>query len=113
MAAVEQGAALAVERGIDVEVVDLRCVQPLDYATLRSSLAKTGRLVVVHDAVKFLGISAEVAAWAAEDAYDLLAGPIVRVAAPFSPVPFAPELERQYFPAAEAILDALVRASRR
>lgn len=110
MARVEQAAALATERGISVEVVDLRSVQPLDHATLRTSLEKTGRLAVVHDAVKFLGISAEVAAWAAEDAYDLLKGPVVRLGAPFSPVPFAPELERQYFPSPEAILAGLLRA---
>lgn len=110
MARVEQAAALAAERGISVEVVDLRSVQPLDHATLRTSLEKTGRLAVVHDAVKFLGISAEVAAWAAEDAYDLLKGPVVRLGAPFSPVPFAPELERQYFPSSEAILAGLLRA---
>jgi pyruvate dehydrogenase E1 component beta subunit len=111
MARVDQAAARAAERGISAEVVDLRSAQPLDRATLRASLAKTGRLVVVHDAVKFLGISAEVAAWAAEEAYDLLRAPIVRVGAPFSPVPFAPELEDRYFPSADVIVDAIVRAT--
>ncbi len=109
MARAEQAADLAAERGISVELVDLRSVQPLDTSTLRTSLRKTGRLVVVHDAVKFLGISAEVAAWAAEEAYDLLKGPVVRLGAPFAPVPFAPELERRYFPSAEAILEGLLR----
>jgi len=109
MARAEQAAERAAERGVSVEVVDLRSVQPLDRATLRASLEKTGRLLVAHDAVKFLGISAEVAAWAAEEAYDLLKAPVVRLGAPFSPVPFAPELERRYFPGTEAILEGLLR----
>jgi len=111
MARAEQAASLAEKEGVSVELVDLRSVQPLDYHTLRESLAKTGRLVIAHDAVKFLGISAEIAAWAAEDAYDLLRGPVLRLAPPFSPVPFVPALEAQYFPSAQVILDGVIRAA--
>lgn len=106
----ERACEIAAESGLDVELIDLRTVQPLDYGTLRASLQKTGRLVVVHDAVKFLGVGAEVAAWAAEECFSSLRAPIQRVAAPLSPVPFAPELEEEYFPSAETILEACRRA---
>jgi pyruvate dehydrogenase E1 component beta subunit len=111
MARAERAADRAAERGVDVEVIDLRTAQPLDVTTLRRSVEKTGRLVIVHDAVKFLGISAEIAAWAAEEAHGLLRAPVIRVGAPFSPVPFAPELESRYFPSVDVIVDALLRVA--
>lgn len=103
-----EAAAIASKAGVSVEVIDLRSIQPLDLETLRTSLSKTGHLVVSHDAVTFLGVGAEVAAWAAEEAFDLLRGPVRRVASPLSPVPFAPHLEADYFPTAERIAAACV-----
>jgi pyruvate dehydrogenase E1 component beta subunit len=108
MVRAEAAAVAAAETGISVDLIDLRSLQPLDYETLHQSVARTGRMVIAHDAVKFLGISAEVAAWAAESAHDLLRAPIVRLGAPFMPVPFAPNLEKTYFPATDAIVRALV-----
>ena len=65
---------------------------------------KTHKLVIVHEAVKFAGSGAEIAAMVAEKAFDYLDGPILRVAAPFSPVPFAPSLETEFIPSEEKII---------
>jgi pyruvate/2-oxoglutarate/acetoin dehydrogenase E1 component len=86
------------EHGISAEVVDLRSLSPIDEETILSSLAKTGRLVVVHDAVRPFGGGAEIAAIAAGEGFDLLRAPVRRVTAPFAPVPFPPQLEDAYFP---------------
>jgi pyruvate/2-oxoglutarate/acetoin dehydrogenase E1 component len=93
-----------------VELIDLRSLWPLDPEIIRRSLRKTGRLVVAHHSVGFLGPGAEVAAWAADQCFELLKGPIRRVAPPRSPVPFAPALERDYFPTPERILGACLEA---
>ena len=106
MPAAEAAAELAAAQGLSVEVIDLRSLWPLDTEIIRGSLRKTGRLVVAHHSVGFLGPGAEVAAWAAEACFDLLRAPVRRVAPPRSPVPFAPALERDYFPDAERILAA-------
>ncbi len=103
----ERACELAAGEGIDVELIDLRWLWPLDWACVESSLRKTGRLVVVHDAVGFLGPGAELAARAAERV--ALAAPVVRVAPPRTPVPFAPSLEERYFPGAERIVAACRR----
>lgn len=85
--------------GIDVEVVDPRTLWPLDRETILASVKKTGRLVVVHEAVKRFGFGAEVAAMVAEsDAFDYLDAPVQRVAAAEVPVPFSKFLEDLYVP---------------
>jgi len=89
--------------GIDVEVIDPRTLQPLDTATIVESVRKTNRIVVVHEAVRFGGLGAEVAAQIQEEAFDHLDAPVARVAAPFSPVPFSPVLEANYLPSAKGI----------
>jgi pyruvate/2-oxoglutarate/acetoin dehydrogenase E1 component len=101
--AAEKACELAAEVGVEVELVDLRSLWPLDYEAVRSSLGKTGRLVVVHNSVGFLGPGAELAAWAAEEMFGELRAPVRRVAPPRSPVPFNPQLEKDYFPSAERI----------
>ena len=68
------------EQGISVEVVDLRTLSPMDMPTVLASVRKTHRLVVVHEAIKRGGIGGDIAATVAEEAFDSLAGPIVRVA---------------------------------
>ena len=100
---------LAAER-IDAEVVDLRTLSPLDIDTVVASVRSTNRVVVAHEAVRFGGFGAEVAAQIQEHAFDYLDGPVGRVAAPYSPVPFTPALERRYVPDAEKIA-AGVRAA--
>ena len=99
-AAAEQLAA----DGVDVEVIDPRTVQPLDTATLVESARRTNRVLVVHEAVTFGGIGAEIAAQIQDEAFDYLDAPVLRVGAPFSPVPFSPVLEKAYVPDASRIV---------
>ena len=89
--------------GIDLEVVDLRTLQPLDMATIAASVKKTGRAMVVHEAPKTGGIGGEIAARIAEDLFHCLDAPIVRVAPPHTPIPFSPVLEEAYLPNTETI----------
>jgi pyruvate dehydrogenase E1 component beta subunit len=84
--------------GIDVEVIDVRTVQPLDSQAILDSVRRTNRALVVHEAVTFGGIGAEIASQIQEEAFDYLDAPILRLGAPFSPVPFSPVLERAYIP---------------
>ena len=84
--------------GIQVEVVDLRTIQPWDRETVIASVAKTGRCVVVHEAVREFGIGAEVAAEVNETLFGKLQAPVKRLGAAFAPVPFAKVLEDIYAP---------------
>ncbi|MGB8860484.1 MAG: alpha-ketoacid dehydrogenase subunit beta [Ilumatobacteraceae bacterium] len=95
--------------GIEVEVIDPRTLQPLDTATIVESVRKTNRVIVVHEAVRFGGLGAEIAAQIQEEAFDYLDAPVGRIAAPFSPVPFSPVLEQAYLPSADDI-EAKIRA---
>ena len=92
------------EVGLNVEVIDARSVQPFDTATVVTSIKKTHRALIVHEAVKFGGIGGEITAQIQEEAFDYLDAPIMRVAAPFSPVPFSPALEKLYIPNAAGIV---------
>ena len=91
-------------RGVSVEVVDPRTLSPLDTDTIIASVRKTGRAVVAHEAVEFCGYGAEVAAQIAQHAFDDLDAPVLRVGAPFSPVPFNPTLEKAWLPGAAEIV---------
>ncbi len=93
--------------GIECEVVDLRTLQPLDTATIVASVKQTNHVVVVHEAVRFGGLGAEIAAQIQEEAFDYLDAPVMRVAAPFSPVPFSPALEQYYVPDALSIANGI------
>jgi pyruvate dehydrogenase E1 component beta subunit len=98
--------ALAQE-GIEAEVIDPRTLVPLDKEALIRSLAKTGRVVIVHEAHKRAGPGAEIAAVLAEEAVEYLDGPIVRVAAKNVPIPYSPVLEEEVLPGVEDILAAV------
>ena len=100
----EAAAEVLAQDGVSAEVVDLRTLSPLDEATVLASLARTGRLVVVHDAVGPYGGGAEIAALAAGPGFASLRAPVRRVTAPFAPVPFPPALERAYFPQVEDVV---------
>ena len=89
--------------GIDCEVIDLRTLQPLDTETVVESVRTTNRVVVVHEAVRFGGLGAEIAAQIQEAAFDYLDAPVSRIGAPYSPVPFSPALEKHYIPEAATI----------
>lgn len=95
------------DEGIDCEVIDLRTLQPLDIDTVIDSARKTNHVVVVHEAVRFGGLGAEIASQVQEQAFDYLDGPVARVGAPFTPVPFSPVLEAEYVPNGERIADGI------
>jgi pyruvate/2-oxoglutarate/acetoin dehydrogenase E1 component len=99
--------------GISVEVIDPRTVQPLDTETIVTSARKTNRIVVVHEAVTFGGLGAEISAQIQEAAFDYLDAPVMRVGAPFSPVPFSPILENAYVPDRATIADGCRRILKR
>jgi pyruvate dehydrogenase E1 component beta subunit len=99
--------------GISVEVLDPRTVQPLDTAAIAASVRRTNRVLVVHEAVTFGGLGAEIAAQIQDVAFDHLDAPVLRVGAPFAPVPFSPVLENAYVPDRAAIADGCRRLLRR
>jgi pyruvate dehydrogenase E1 component beta subunit len=100
-----EAAELAAAKGINVEVVDLRTLLPFDIETIMSSVKKTGRVVIVHEACKTCGFGAEIAAQVAERAFLHLKAPIVRVAG--FDVPFPYVLEEEYMPNANRVLNAI------
>ena len=108
LAAVDELAA----EGVSVEVIDPRTINPLDRETILRSVSRTTRLVVAHEAATIGGFGAEVAAVVAEEAIDRLAAPIVRVGAPFTPVPASPVLEDAYLVGRREIADAVRRVLR-
>lgn len=113
--ALEAATALAAE-GIDVEVVDLRTIRPMDRQTVIASVRKTSRLLCVYEGVKTLGVGAEVSAMVVEsEAFDYLDAPIVRLGGAETPIPYNPELEKAAVPQVPGIIAAardLVRGVR-
>lgn len=103
VAAAEELAA----EGIEAEVIDLRWLAPLDFGTVRESLARTGRLVVAHEANLTGGFGAEIAARAAEQCFDLLRGPVARVGLPDLPMPAAPALQEVVVPGTRQVVEAV------
>ena len=95
--ALDAAQALAQE-GIELEVVDLRTLQPLDREAIRETVQKTNKVIILHEDTKTAGIAGEVAAVINEDAFDGLDGPIVRIASQDTPVPFSPPLEEFFLP---------------
>jgi pyruvate dehydrogenase E1 component beta subunit len=104
LAAAERLAGL----GIDAEVVDVRCLVPLDMATIEASVRKTGRVLIVEEDHLTGGWGAEVAARIVDAAFSFLRAPIRRVAGPDTPIPCAPALERAWVPDTERITAAAV-----
>ena len=100
------------EEGISVEVIDPRTLSPLDEDTIIASVAKTNRLVIIHEEVKFAGSGAEIAAMVAEKCFDHLDAPIIRVAAPFTPVPFNLALEAAFIPSEADLIAAIKKVVR-
>ncbi|MGO9097336.1 MAG: alpha-ketoacid dehydrogenase subunit beta [Bryobacteraceae bacterium] len=103
---VAQEAAETLEReGVSAEIVDLRTVLPIDEETVLASVRKTSRAILLHEDTLTGGVGAELAARIAERAFDSLDAPIVRIAAPDTPVPFSPPLEDAFLPNAEKVLE--------
>ena len=100
------------QHGISVECIDLRTLNPIDYATILDSVAKTNRLVVIQEDHRTLGIGSEISAIVNEQAFDCLDAPILRVTAPDVPaIPFAAPLEKFYMPSVEKIMTAMERVA--
>ena len=93
--------------GVSVELIDIRSISPLDKEAILASVAKTGRLCIAHEAVKQGGFGGEIAAMVAEEGLDYLDAPIVRVGAPFCPIPFARTLEQTYKVTSDTIYNAV------
>jgi 2-oxoisovalerate dehydrogenase E1 component beta subunit len=99
-------AAEALEReGISIEVVDLRTLAPLDVETVVASVRKTSKVMVVHEDTRTGGLAGEIAALINEHVFEYLDGPIVRVTAPDTPVPYSPPLEEAFLPNAAKITE--------
>ena len=104
--ALEAAKALA-DDGIEAEVIDLRCIRPIDRETVLASVRKTSRLICVYEAVKTLGIGAEISAMVAEsDAFDYLDAPIIRLGGAECPIPYNPDLEKAAVPQVPDIIAA-------
>jgi len=95
------------EEGVSVEVIDLRTIVPWDVETVLASVRKTGKAIVVHEAIMTGGFGGEVASRIASDAFDHLDGPVRRVAAKDSFVPYAPSLEAFVLPSQEEVTEAI------
>jgi pyruvate dehydrogenase E1 component beta subunit len=92
--------------GISAEVIDPRTISPLDIETIANSVKKTSRMVVAHEAVEQGGIGAEIASRVQQETFYYLDSPILRVAAPFAPVPASPTLEKYFLPSKDRIVEA-------
>ena len=92
--------------GVEAEVIDLRTLAPLDSDTIVESVKKTNRCLVVHEDTKTGGIAGEIAAILCERAFGYLDGPLMRVTALDTPVPYAPTLEEYFLPNKEKVVHA-------
>ena len=104
-----EAAAAADADGVDIEVVDLRSLSPLDVETVAGSVRRTGRCVVAHEASTFLGLAAEISAAISEECFFELESPVVRVGGFHAPYPPS-RLENHYLPDLDRVLDAVDRA---
>ena len=101
-----EAADVLVKEGIDLEIVDLRTLIPLDKDTIFESVRKTSKAIMLHEDNKTGGIGAEIAALLAEECFDCLDGPILRVTAPDTPVPFSTPLEEFFLPKVSDVVSA-------
>jgi 2-oxoisovalerate dehydrogenase E1 component beta subunit len=103
-----EAAELLSQEDVDVEVVDLRTLRPLDTETIINSVKKTGKILIVHEDNLTGGVGAEIAAIVADQAFEYLDGPISRLCGPDIPtMPFAQSLEEAYLPNTDKVASAL------
>jgi 2-oxoisovalerate dehydrogenase E1 component beta subunit len=103
----DDAAAKLADDGVSVEVLDLRTLIPWDREAVLASVGRCSKVLVLHEDTKTGGFGAEIAATIAEEAFELLDAPVRRIAAPDSPVPFAPTLEKAYIPQVDDVATAL------
>jgi 2-oxoisovalerate dehydrogenase E1 component beta subunit len=93
--------------GVSVEIIDLRTVMPWDKAAVLESVRKTSKVLVLHEDTRTGGFGAEIAATIAEEAFEDLDAPVKRIAAPDTPVPFSPPLEKAFIPQVDDVVAGL------
>jgi 2-oxoisovalerate dehydrogenase E1 component beta subunit len=103
----EEAAKQLEEDGVSVEIVDLRSILPWDKQAVLASAEKTSKVLVLHEDTRTAGFGAEIAATIAEEAFESLDAPIKRIAAPDTPVPFSPPLEKAFIPQVEDVAAGL------
>jgi len=106
-----QAAEKAQADGVSVEIVDLRTIFPIDKEAILKSVAKTSKAIMLYEDTRTLGIGAEVAAIIAEEGFEYLDGPIIRVSAPDAPVPYSAPLEDYFIPQVDDVMAAIDRLS--
>jgi 2-oxoisovalerate dehydrogenase E1 component beta subunit len=99
-----EAATVLAEEGIELEVLDLRTLLPLDKERILESVKKTNKVILLHEDVRTGGIAGELSAIIAEEAFEYLDGPIMRITAPDTPVPYSPPLEDFFFPKTSDII---------
>ena len=102
-----QAAESLAKEGVEIEVIDLRTIAPLDMETILASVAKTGRLLIVDEDFQPCGMGAEISALVMEKAFDDLDAPVQRLNGVFTPVPYSPVLENAVTLSREQILQAM------
>jgi 2-oxoisovalerate dehydrogenase E1 component beta subunit len=103
----EEAAQQLENDGVSVEIVDLRTILPWDKAAVLESVRKTSKALVLHEDTRTGGFGAEIAATIAEEIFEDLDAPVKRIAAPDTPVPFAPTLEKAFIPQVEDVVKGL------
>ena len=102
-----KAAELLEQQGVETEIIDIRSLEPLDTDTIIQSVNRTGRFVMLHEACLKGGFGGEIAATVQEACFSRLKAPIKRLGAPNVPVPFAPELEKEFLPGYPQVVDAV------
>ena len=102
-----EAADILAEEGISCDVLDLRTLVPMDKEALLSSVLKTGKLVIVNEAVKRGSVASDISAWVSENAFDKMNAPIIRVSGKVTPIPYNKKLERASIPDVNDIVNAV------
>jgi 2-oxoisovalerate dehydrogenase E1 component beta subunit len=102
-----EAAAILERDGVSAEVLDLRTLLPLDEEAILASVRRTGKCLILHEDTRTAGLGAEIAATISEKAFEWLDGPILRVTAPDTPVPYSPPLEEAFLPNVSTLLAAV------
>ena len=93
-----EAAEILAKEGIELEIIDLRTLQPLDREAISNTVKKTNKVIVLHEDTRTAGIAGEITAVINEEAFDWLDAPVVRIASLDTPVPFAPPMEEFFLP---------------
>lgn len=107
-----EAARMLKENGVSCEIIDLRTILPLDKKSILNTAKKTNKVVILHEQTKTGGVGAEVSALISEYCFDYLDGPIIRVAAPDTPVPYSAQMEEAFIPQPKDVISAVEKLMR-